>query len=160
MNLKVIHVVFVVCSTLLAFLFGGWSLGRGAGAGGAAVGVIAFAFGAAMIAYGVWFWNKVRTPEEERRRRLRRIHKVSVALVVAWTFAGDTVASACEVCYGNAGGPMIEAARAGVFLLWGLVVLMQACFVIFFLILRKRARERRKEPIPPWWSTVEEPIKP
>ncbi|HVS15171.1 MAG TPA: hypothetical protein VMV46_14680 [Thermoanaerobaculia bacterium] len=160
MNLKVVHVVFVVCSTLLAFVFGGWSLGRDAGAGGTAAGALAFAFGVAMIVYGVWFWRKIRTPEEERRRRLRRIHKVGIAMLVAWALAGDGVASACEVCYGNASGPLLDAARAGVFLLFGLVLAIQACLVAFFLVLRKRARDRRKEPIPPWWSTVEEPIEP
>jgi hypothetical protein len=158
-NLKVIHVVFVVAVTLLSFLFGGWLLGRDAGSGGTVGGVVAFAFGAAAIVYGVWFWRKIRTPEEERRFRLSRIHKVGAMLAV-WLAVGDGAASACEVCYGNAGGPMIDAARAGVFLLWGLVLLMQAALVVFFLVLRKRAIESRKEPIPPWWSTVEEPLEP
>lgn len=157
MNLKVIHVVFVVAVTLLSFLFGGWLLGSGEGAASGIGAVAAFVFGALAVVYGVWFWRKIRTPEEERRRRLRRIHKVGAMLAI-WLAFGNGSASACEVCYGNAGGPMIEAARAGVFLLWGMVLLMQASLVIFFLVLRKRARERRKEPIPPWWNTVEEPI--
>ncbi|HVS66232.1 MAG TPA: hypothetical protein VMT85_22325 [Thermoanaerobaculia bacterium] len=157
MNLKVIHVVFVVAVTLLSFLFGGWLLGSGESAGSTIAGVAAFAFGVLAIVYGVWFWRKIRTPEEDRRHRLSRIHKVG-AMLALWLVVGDGAASACEVCYGNAGGPMIEAARAGVFLLLGMVLLMQAALVIFFLVLRKRAIARRKETIPPWWSTVEEPI--
>jgi hypothetical protein len=157
-NLKVIHVVFVTCSTLLSFLFGGWLLGQGGGTGTTLAGILAFAFGAGMIAYGIWFWRKVRTPEEERRYRLSRIQKVGAALIATWIASGDRAASACEVCYGAAEGPMIESARAGVFLLLGLVLLMQACLAVFFLVLRKRARAHRKEPIPPWWSTIEEPV--
>ena len=58
---------------------------------------------------------------------------------------------------------MIDAARAGVWFLLGAVLVMQAAFVLFFLYLRRRARRFRedsqRDPVPPWWSTVEEPLK-
>ena len=58
---------------------------------------------------------------------------------------------------------MLDAARAGAWFLLGSVFAMQIAFVLFFLYLRRRARRFReysqKDPVPPWWSTVEEPLK-
>ena len=57
MNLKSFHVVFIACSSALAFLFGAWAL-EGAGLAGAtriAAAVGAFAIGLGLIAYEVWF---------------------------------------------------------------------------------------------------------
>jgi hypothetical protein len=39
---------------------------------------------------------------------------------------------------------MIDAARLGVWLLFGLVLAVQAAFVLFFLHLRRRARHPRR----------------
>jgi hypothetical protein len=44
---------------------------------------------------------------------------------------------------------MIDAARLGVWLLFGLVLVLQAAFVAFFLCLRRRAlRYQAKHPLP------------
>ena len=51
MSLKLFHIVFVTCSSLLAFLFGGWSVARG---GGYVIGgIAAFLVGIALVVYGV-----------------------------------------------------------------------------------------------------------
>ena len=57
MNLKKFHVVFIACSSALAFLFGAWVL-RNAGLEGAARLAAAggsFAVGLGLILYEVWF---------------------------------------------------------------------------------------------------------
>lgn len=147
MSLKAFHIVFVTLSSLLCFFFGVWSFrteppGRIAGIG-------AFACGIALIAYGIWFWRKIRTREEERERRRKLLHPLG-ALAFVWAFA-DSPAFACSSCVSRAEGPMIDAARLGVWLLFGLVLAVQIGFVVFFFILRKRAKEyQRKHPHPCW----------
>ena len=51
---------------------------------------------------------------------------------------------ACAVCYGGAEGPMIDAARWGVFLLFGLIGVVQIGFATFFVKLWRRARLEKK----------------
>ncbi len=160
MNLKVIHIVFVGSAVLLALFFGGWCLAQG---GGYAVGAfLSFAVAGVLVWYGFWFWRKVTTPEEEWNRR-RKLFRTVPVVVGLWLFGSEQTAWACSVCYGAAEGSMIDAARAGVWFLLGAVFLMQGAFVLFFLYLRRRARryreDSRKDPVPPWWSTVEEPLK-
>lgn len=57
MNLKSFHLVFIACSTALAFLFGVWALGSSGLQGGARIGAAAaaFALGLALIVYEIWF---------------------------------------------------------------------------------------------------------
>lgn len=57
MNLKSFHLVFIACSTALAFLFGAWALGNSGLVGGArlATAAGAFALGLALIVYEIWF---------------------------------------------------------------------------------------------------------
>lgn len=57
MNLKSFHLVFIACSTALAFLFGAWALGSSALQGGTrlATAAGAFALGLALIVYEIWF---------------------------------------------------------------------------------------------------------
>lgn len=153
MSLKAFHVVFVSCSSLLAFLFGGWAFAQG-GVGSAIGGVIAVLVAIGLIVYGVLFWKKITTPEEERRRRRKILRAVSIvpALLVAfWPRA----AHACSVCYGEAEGPMLDAARYGVYLLLGILLAVQAAFVVFFLYLRRRSRQHNGD-VRPWWNDLTE----
>jgi hypothetical protein len=156
MSLKVFHVVFVTCSSLLAFLFGGWSFARGGG--WAAGGVVAFLLGAALVVYGVWFWRKIQTPEEERRKR-RKLFRTLGAVCALWLLGGARGAHACSVCYGQAEGPMMDAARLGVWLLFGMVLAVQVGLAAFFVYLMKRSR-RHNGHIEPWWTDLEEAHEP
>lgn len=172
MNLKVIHVVFVGSAILLALFFGGWCLAQGpAYAVGA---VLSFVVAAALVWYGVWFWRKITTPQEEWDRR-RKLFRTVPVVVVPLFLASEPAAWACRACYGGLGdegvggsflgggggdgGGMLGAAQAGAWFLLGSVFLMQAALVLFFLYLRRRSRRLRTDPVPPWWSTVEEPVK-
>ena len=170
MSLKIIHIVFVGSAILLALFFGGWCLAQG---GGYTVGaVLSFAVAAALVWYGIWFWRKITTPEEAWARR-RKLFRTLPVVVAAW-FASEPAAWACRACYGGLGeegvagsffgggggdGGMLNAARAGALLLLGAVFLIQIALVLFFFYLRRRARRLRTDPVPPWWSTVEEPLK-
>lgn len=142
MSLKIFHIVFVTLSSLLSFVIGGWSLHRYSAHGETTylmMGLTTIALGLGLIAYGFWFWRKVTTLDEEKKRRRRNIHPMPVMIVV-WLLS-DQAAQACAVCYGEAEGPMIDAARMGVYLLFGLVMAVQGGFAAFFIYLRKRARE-------------------
>ena len=126
MSLKVFHIVFVTMSTLLAFAFAAWAFSSGM----PLVGGLAALFGAGLIAYGFLFWKKIQGP---------RALAALTLLPLVWLLSGRE-ASACSVCYGAAEGQMIEAARAGVWLMIGFVGVMQVGFGLFFIQLWRRAR--------------------
>lgn len=48
-------------------------------------------------------------------------------------------ALACSSCFGQAEGPMIDAARMGTWLLLGVVLSIQVAFAAFFVYLHRRA---------------------
>ena len=151
MSLKNFHIVLISLSSLLAFLFGGWSLHAaraGESGGNLAAGLLSILAGAGLILYVIWFARKIYTTEEEQRRRRKIIRPL--ALPVAVWMLGTRSAGACSVCYGQADDPMIDGARIGVFLLFGLVFLVQIAFVMFFLYLRRRAREAGNPLVSPW----------
>ena len=62
MSLKSFHLVFIACSSALAFLFGAWVLRSGTlvGLPRLAAGFSGFAIGSALIAYEAWFWRYSR----------------------------------------------------------------------------------------------------
>lgn len=143
MNLKVVHVVFVACSSLLSFGFGGWCIAQGEPVY-LAMGLVSVVLGIALVVYGFWFWRKITTPEEERERRRKLLRSVAVT-ATALLLPIHRAAFACSVCYGEAEGPLIDAARLGVFLLFGLVLVVQASFAGFFVYLWRRARRHRQQ---------------
>jgi hypothetical protein len=143
-SLKFFHVVFVSMSSLLAFSFGGWNLHSWTASAGTAsliTAVGSFVAGVGLIAYGFWFWKKITTRDEEERRR-RNVIKGLAVMAGVWLLASQD-ASACTVCYGEAEGPMVSAARLGVYLLFGLTFLIQGAFASFFIYLWRRARKHR-----------------
>lgn len=145
MSLKAFHVLFITLSSLLALGFGVWCL-RAPALGGtmsrSASAAAAFVVAAGLIAYGIWFLRKIRTREEEEQRRRKRLRPLPVA-AAAWLLANQQIL-ACPVCYGDAVGPMIDGARAGVWLLGGLVLSVQLVFAFFFFQLWRRARKQQK----------------
>jgi hypothetical protein len=139
-SLRAFHLLFVAAATILAFLFGGWCLRA---PGYLPLGIGSFVVGVGLIVYGAWFQKKIRTAEQERERKRRNLHGVP-AVVLVW-FLGARAAEACSVCYGQAEGPMIDAARLGVWLLFGLVFAIQLAFVAFFVYLHRRAKRYRAQ---------------
>ena len=148
MSLKGFHILLISLSSLLALVFGGWSV-RGYVESGSpwylAGAVFSFVAAVGLVVYVVWFARKIRTPEEQERRRRNSLQSL-VLLAGSWLL-GSNPLPACSVCYGEAAGPMIDGARLGVYLLFGLVAVLQISFFLFFVYLRKRAREyRRNQP--------------
>ena len=150
MSLRAFHLLFVAAATLLAFVFGGWCLRASSATPGYLwLGIGSFILGVGLIVYGAWFRRKIRTAEQERERRRRNLHGVPAVVLVS--IFGTRAAEACSVCYGQAEGPMIDAAKLGVWLLFGLVLAIQLAFLTFFLYLYRRAkRYRAKHPEVRW----------
>lgn len=142
MNLKAVHIVFVTCASLLAFGFGGWCLARDETTY-TILGGLSLVMGMTLVVYGFWFWRKITTTEEERRRRRKLIRGAAFA-AVTFLLPLQRAVLACSVCYGEAEGPMIDAARMGVYLLFGLILLIQGSFAGFFIYLWRRARRHRQ----------------
>ncbi len=141
MNLKAFHIVFVTLSSLMSFVFGGWCwryAETGQASGYRALGAASFGAGAALIVYGFWFWKKINVSGSGTSGRPGKGGVMALVLLV-W-FLGQQTADACTTCYGDAQGPMIDAARAGVWLLFGLVGSLQAAFAAFFVHLWRRSR--------------------
>ena len=69
--------------------------------------------------------------------RLARLFPALALLLLG----GTGTAAACNVCYGEAEGPMIEAASMGVWLLIGVLAVVQSSFALFFIYLWRRARK-------------------
>lgn len=142
MSLKSFHILLISLSSLLALLFGGWSVRAYTVTGemqNLVFGVASFVAAAMLVVYIVWFARKIRSRDEEDRERRKMIRPLALG-ALTWMLSGRT-ADACSVCYGAADGPMIDAARMGVWALFGLVFAVQVCFVAFFFVLRRRARE-------------------
>jgi hypothetical protein len=70
----------------------------------------------------------------------RQLIRTLPALAILW-LVGIGSAAACNVCYGEAEGPMIEAASMGVWLLIAVLAAVQSSFAIFFIYLWRRARK-------------------
>ena len=146
MSLKGFHILLISLSSLLAFVFGGWSA-RAYTVGGETFhlvsAVVSLLAGIGLIFYVIWFARKVRSREEEDRRRRKLIHPLVTVPILVWLLT-PSPASACTVCYGEAEGPMIDAARLGVWLLFGLVLAVQFSFVLFFVYLNRRAKAQAR----------------
>lgn len=82
----------------------------------------------------------------------------TLALVATLSWCGLAApgpALACPACYGDAEGPMIDAARLGTFLLLGITLLVQGGFVAFFLYLRRQARKAGDRSLDSEWSRLQ-----
>ena len=79
-----------------------------------------------------------------------------LALLTAGALALSTGdALACNTCYGDASGPMIDGARLGIWLLLGVTFLVQGAFLAFFLYLRRQARRSADAQIDAEWSQLQ-----
>lgn len=62
----------------------------------------------------------------------------------AVALVAPSVASACAVCYGNPGDPMVKGVNAGIWVLLALVGLVQIGFVAMFWSFWRRARDLKR----------------
>ena len=81
MSLKGFHVLLITLSSLLALMFGGWSLRAWTATretSHLALALFSFAAAAGLAVYVIWFYRKIRTRAEEDRERRRRIKPLAV----------------------------------------------------------------------------------
>ncbi|MHC4815789.1 MAG: hypothetical protein ACYTFN_22180 [Planctomycetota bacterium] len=71
--------------------------------------------------------------------RSRSLLRTATLLAAMW-FVAPSAVEACGVCFGEAEGPMIDGARMGVFMLFGLTILVQGAFGAFFITLYRRSK--------------------
>jgi len=71
-----------------------------------------------------------------------KLRRLVQTILVAWAvwLAAPSAPRACAVCFGEANGPMIDGARMGVWLLFGLTGLVQLAFLAFFVCLYRRGK--------------------
>jgi hypothetical protein len=81
--------------------------------------------------------------------------KRALALLAVLALSSASQAFACPTCYGNAEGPMIDAARLGMWLLLGVTFAVQGGFIAFFLYLRRQARRARHKALDDEWSRLQ-----
>ena len=67
-------------------------------------------------------------------------------------FASGGRAFACPSCFGQAQGPLIDAARLGIWLLLAVTLCVQGAFAAFFLYLRRQAARTADQAPDEQWS--------
>jgi len=82
-----------------------------------------------------------------------RVASALMALVALMASEGQALA--CPSCFGQAEGPMIDAARLGIWLLLGVTLCLQGAFAAFFLCLRRRARRAADQALDEEWSRLQ-----
>ena len=143
MSLRGFHLLFIGASTALAvgiavYCFRLWR--DGGGAGPLAGGIAAVLAAVALVVYGRWF--------------LRKMTRLMAVGLAACLLSADAV-HACEVCFGQASGSMIDGARMGVVLLLAVTLGVQGAFVWFFVQLRRRARRAAQDTLNTEWSDLQ-----
>jgi hypothetical protein len=73
--------------------------------------------------------------------------------IVLCASAGE--AGACPACFGQADGPLVDAARLGMWLLLAVTVLLQGAFAAFFLYLRRQAARAADRALDEEWSRLQ-----
>ena len=80
-----------------------------------------------------------------------RLRTALMAAAVVW-MSSPGPALACSTCFGEAEGPMIDAARMGTWLLLGVVLCVQVAFAAFFVDLHRRAARLGRNASEVQWS--------
>jgi hypothetical protein len=83
-------------------------------------------------------------------------HVVIGLLAATVLLSSSARALACPSCFGDAQGPLIDAARLGIWLLLAVTLCIQGAFAAFFLYLRRRAASSAGQPPDPRWSPLRE----
>ena len=76
---------------------------------------------------------------------MKRAQRILVAFLLLMT---PQIAQACPVCFGNGSGPMIDGVNNGLWVLLGILAVVQAGFVALFWSFWRRAkalRQRREQ---------------
>ena len=69
--------------------------------------------------------------------------------------AGSSTLFACPACFGAEETGMIDGAKLGVLVMLAILLVVQGCFVSFFLYLRKQAKLNAEVEIEAEWSELQ-----
>ena len=86
-------------------------------------------------------------------RSLRPLARVLLAVLAL--LAAETPAFACPSCFSQAQGPLVDAARLGMWLLLAVTLGLQGAFACFFLYLRRRAAKAAGQALDDEWSHLQ-----
>jgi heme/copper-type cytochrome/quinol oxidase subunit 2 len=78
-----------------------------------------------------------------------------VLLAVFALVAAEAPAFACPSCFSQAQGPLVDAARLGMWLLLAVTLGLQGAFAFFFLYLRRRAAKAAGQALDDEWSGLQ-----
>ena len=76
-------------------------------------------------------------------------------LVAVVLLSAGAPAFACPYCFSQAQGPLVDAARLGMWLLLAVTLGLQGAFVLFFLYLRRRAAQAAGQALDEEWSGLQ-----
>ena len=95
---------------------------------------------ATLLVVGCWLLGKTRTGQRltTNNQQLR-----AIMMAVAIGILSPTMANACPVCFGDPNSPLVKGANNGVWVLLGIIALVQIGFVALFISFWKRARQLR-----------------
>jgi hypothetical protein len=80
---------------------------------------------------------------------------VRILLALFVLLSAETLAFACPSCFSQAQGPLVDAARLGMWLLLAVTLGLQGAFVAFFLYLRRRAAKAAGQALDKEWSGLQ-----
>jgi hypothetical protein len=69
--------------------------------------------------------------------------------------AGNSTLFACPACFGAEETGMIDGAKLGVLVMLAILLVVQGCFVSFFLYLRKQAKRNAEVELESEWSELQ-----
>ena len=81
----------------------------------------------------------------------QRISMTAIALL----FGGNSTLLACPACFGAEETGMIDGAKLGVLVMLVILLVVQGCFVSFFLYLRKQAKRAAEVELEAEWSELQ-----
>ncbi len=84
-------------------------------------------------------------------RRAARIATATLTILLAAVSA----AHACTVCFGPEESTLLDGTKAGVWVMLGMTMAIQAAFVGFFLYLRRRAKLMAAAELDDEWSNLQ-----
>jgi heme/copper-type cytochrome/quinol oxidase subunit 2 len=81
----------------------------------------------------------------------QRISMTAIALLAG----GNSTLFACPACFGAEETGMIDGAKLGVLVMLAILLVVQGCFVGFFLYLRKQAKRSAEVELEAEWSELQ-----
>lgn len=140
MSLKIVHLVFILCSLVLSLLVGVWGISSWRASGevsGMVLAAVFFVLGAALAVYAPRYWAKMKDLEKQKRHGM---HLVALAAVAIAGWVLPDAAHACAVCYGDPDSSQVAGLNNAIWVLLSIVAAVQVGFVALFVGFRRRLR--------------------